>query len=100
MYLIREVMHCKPGKVRPMVEKFKELGKVLKKMGYKKPLHILTDVSGERYWTVIAAQEVESLEEYAEMSRRTISDKKLKKVMKDYHDLVESGHREIYRVEQ
>ena len=100
MYLIREVMHCKPGQVRPMVEKFKELSKAMKKMGYKKSLRILTDVSGERYWTVIASQEVESLEEYTEMSRKTMSDKKLQKVMKDYHNLVEPGHREIYKIEQ
>ena len=98
MYLIREVMHCKPGQVRPMVDKFKELGKVLKKMGFTQ-LRILTDVSGERYWTVIVEQEVESLEAYADMSRKTMSDAKLQKVMKNYHELVESGHREIYRVE-
>lgn len=100
MFLIREVMHCKPGKVRPMVEKFKELSKVMKKMGFDTPLRILTDVSGERYWTVVSEQEVESLEEYTGMSRRTMSDKNIQKVMKDYHDLVESGHREIYQVER
>ena len=98
MFLIREVMHCKPGQVRPMVDKFKELGKVLKKMGFTQ-LRILTDVSGERYWTVIVEQEVESLEAYADMSRKTMSDPKLQKVMKNYHELVESGHREIYKVE-
>ena len=93
-------MHCKPGMVRPMVEKFKELAKVMKKLGYKSPVRILTDVSGERYWTVVVAQEVESLEQYAELSRKTMTDKNLQKVMKDYHDLVVSGHREIYQIEQ
>jgi hypothetical protein len=33
MYVIREVLHCKPGKVRQMAEKFKEISAVLKKMG-------------------------------------------------------------------
>ena len=28
MYLIREVMYCKPGKVRPMVEKFLAMSKL------------------------------------------------------------------------
>lgn len=100
MFLVREVMHCKPGKVRPMVDKFEELGKVMKKLGYDSSLRVLTDVSGERYWTVIAEQEVENLEDYTEMSRKTMTDKNLQKVMKDYHNLVESGHREIYKVER
>ena len=100
MYLVREVMHCKPGKVRPLVDKFTELGKVMKKLGYNAPLRIMTDVSGERYWTLIAEQEVKNLEEYAEMSRETMADPKLQKAMKGYHDLVESGHREIYKIEK
>ena len=33
MYVIREVMNCKPGKVRPMVEKFKALSSVMREMG-------------------------------------------------------------------
>lgn len=33
MLLIREVMHCKPGKVRPMVEKFVAMNKLGKKTG-------------------------------------------------------------------
>jgi len=98
MYLIREVMHCKPGKVRPMVDKFKGLSKIMKEMGFTS-LRVLTDVYGERYWTVVAEQEVKSLEDYTSMSRKTMSDKKLQKIMKDYHDLVESGYREIYQIE-
>ena len=30
MYVIREVLNCKPGKVRPMVEKFRAISAVLK----------------------------------------------------------------------
>ena len=29
MYVIREVLHCKPGKVRPMVEKFRAISAAL-----------------------------------------------------------------------
>ena len=73
MYLIRDIMYCKPGQVRPMVEKFKALNKVLKKMGFP-AMRIMTDVSAERYWTVVAEQEAKSLEEHAEMGRKTMSD--------------------------
>jgi hypothetical protein len=98
MYLVRDIMYCKPGQVRPMVEKFKALAKVMKKMGFS-TLRIMTDVSAEQYWTVVSEQEVKNLEEYAEMSRKTMSNKDLQKVMKGYHDLIVSGRREIYMVE-
>ena len=98
MYLVRDIMYCKPGQVRPMVDKFKALSKVMKKMGFT-TLRIMTDVSAERYWTVVSEQEVESLEEYAEMSRKTMTNKDLEKIMKGYHDLVQSGRREIYKIE-
>ena len=98
MYIVRDIMYCKPGQVRPMVDKFKALSKVMKKMGFTQ-LRVMTDVSAERYWTVVSEQEVESLEEYAEMSRKTMSNKDLEKIMKGYHDLIQSGRREIYKVE-
>jgi len=82
-----------------MVEKFKQLNKVMKKMGYDRPMRIMTDLSGERYWTVVAEMEVKGLEEYTDMSRKTMSDKNLQKVMKDYHNLVDEGRREIYVLE-
>jgi hypothetical protein len=99
MFLIRDVMHCKPGQVRAMVDKFKALEKVMKKVSPKSRLRIMTDVCGERYWTVVAETTVESLESYTEMSRKTMSDKNLQKAMKGYHDLVEQGRREIYMIE-
>ena len=71
----------------------------MKKKGYSAP-RILTDVSAERYWTVVSEQEVKNLEEYAEISRKTMSNKELQKVMKGYHNLVDKGRREIYSIEQ
>ena len=35
MYVIREVLNCKPGKVRQMVEKFRSISTVLKEMGQR-----------------------------------------------------------------
>ncbi len=100
MYLVRDIMHCKPGQVKPMVEKFKELSRLVEKMGNGSSLRILTDVSGDRYWTVVAEQEVESFEAMTEMARKTMDDPKIQKVMKGYHELVEWGQREIYAIEK
>jgi hypothetical protein len=62
-------------------------------------MRIMTDVCGERFWTVVSETEVNNLEEYAEMSRKTMSDKHLQKAMKDYHALIADGRREIYMLE-
>lgn len=98
MYLIRDIMYCKPGQVRAMVDKFKKLAKLSKKMGLG-TMKIMTDVSAERYWTVVSEVETKSLEEYAETSRKSMADKEFQKAMKGYHDLIEYGRREIYMVE-
>lgn len=66
MMLVREVMHCKPGKVRPLVEKFLAMNKLGVKMGMPN-MRVMTDFSAERYWTVVAEMEVASLEAFEKM---------------------------------
>lgn len=98
MFLVRDIMYCRPGKARPMVEKFVALSKLSDQMGMGK-MRIMTDVSAERYWTVVSEMEVPSLEAYADMSRRSMEMKEFQEAMKGYHDLVEHGRREIYMLE-
>jgi len=102
MYLVREIMYCKPGKVRPMVEKFQAMNKLSERMGMPK-MRILTDFSAERYWTLVAEMEVPDLQAFEKMMQNpggSAEDmKEMDKIMKDYHDFVEYGRREIYKVE-
>ena len=102
MLLIREVMYCKPGKVRPLVEKFLAMSKLMQKTGMGK-MRILTDVSAERYWTLVSEMEVPSFEAFEKMmSGQGQSEKDMKEfenIMKGYHDLVDHGRREIYKIE-
>ena len=97
MLMIREIMYCKPGKVRPMVEKFRAMSKVMEKNGLGK-MRVLTDLSAERYWTLVAEFEVESLEKFMAMDSSPAM-KELEPLMKDYHDLIDHGRRENYTVE-
>lgn len=99
MFLVRDIMYCKPGKARPMVEKFLALSKVMEKMGFGS-MRVTTDVSAGRYWTVVAESEVPSLEKHAEMARQSMQMKEFQEVMKDYHDLIDQGRREIYTIEK
>jgi hypothetical protein len=98
MFVVRDIMYCKPGKARPMVQKFLALSKLGQGMGFG-PMRIMTDVSAERYWTVVSEIEVANLEKYAEMTRKSMEMKEFQDAMKDYHDLVEHGRREIYTLE-
>jgi hypothetical protein len=98
MCLIREVLRCKPGKVRPMVENFRVISKALIDIG-EKPLRLLTDASGEPFWTVVAETEVERIDEYFAIEQKLMANDRLRHTLGDYHDLVESGRREIFRVE-
>lgn len=98
MYVIREVLHCKPGKVRQMLEKFRAISSTLEQLG-QHPLRLLTDVTGEPFWTIVAEAEVERVDDFFAVEQKLAASETLRKAMADYHDLVASGRREILRVE-
>lgn len=57
----------------------------------------------ERYWTIVSEFEVASLAEFEKMMSGEGQDAEAMKefdvLMKGYHDLVENGRREIYKIE-
>jgi hypothetical protein len=99
MFLVRDIMYCKPGQARPMVQKFLAISKLMQGMGWG-PLRVMTDFTAERYWTVVAEMEVESIEKHAELVRASMEKKEFQDAMKGYHDLVDHGRREIYTIEK
>jgi len=99
MYVIREVLHCKPGKVRQMAEKFTAISHALQEMGHE-PMRLLTDVTGEPFWTIVAEAKVEKIDDFFAAEQKLTANESVAKAMADYHDLVESGRREIFRVER
>ena len=98
MYVVREIMRCKPGKVREMVKRFTSLSQIVQKMGYK-PFRIYTDVSGEHFWTIVGETEVDNLDQFFVMMEKSMENEEVRRVMAGYHDAVESGRREIYKLE-
>jgi len=99
MYVIRDIMYCKPGKAQAMVQRFKALTKAGEKMGLGS-MRIMTDVSAERYWTVVSETEVESIEQHAELARKAMQMPEFQDAMNGYHELVDHGRREIYMIEK
>ncbi|HSE45093.1 MAG TPA: hypothetical protein VLA89_07160 [Gemmatimonadales bacterium] len=102
MYLVREIFNCKPGQVRPMVDKFMKMGKLGEKVGMPR-MRVMTDLCGEQYWTVVAEMEVPSLQAFEDMMKNPQGSpedmKQMEELMKGYHDLVDHGRREIYKIE-
>ena len=102
MLLIREVFHCRPGKVRPLLEKFQAMARLTEAAGQGKT-RLLTDFSGQRYWTLIAEFEVASLGDFERMMQgegmTEEQGKEFERIMEGYHDLIDHGYREILKVE-
>jgi len=68
-----------------------------------KGMRLLTDLSGEQYWTLVAEMEVPNLQALEDMmSGKGESEENLKqyeKIMEGYHDLIVRGRREVYKIE-
>jgi hypothetical protein len=98
MYVIREVLNCKPGKVGQVVERFKSISAAMRDLGHQ-PLRLMTDVSGDPFWTLVAEATVERIEDFFAIEQKLRTSEALRNTMAGYHDLVSGGRREIYRVE-
>ena len=102
MLLIREVFHCRPCKVRPLLEKFQAMNRIMANAGQGN-MRLMTDFSGERYWTLVAEFETPGMAEFEKMMQGGDMTEEMQKefgtIMEGYHDLVESGRREIFRIE-
>ena len=97
MYLVREVLHAKPGKAKELVRKFKQAAPYFEKQGMR-GFKIMTDIA-TTYWTVVMESEVEDLSMFAKEVRSSTTQPEAEKIMAGYMDLVEGGHREIYLIE-
>ena len=67
-------------------------------------MRIMTDFCADRYWTLVAEMEVENLEAFEKSMMQSPPGskedmKKFEEIMKGYHDLVDRGKREIYKIE-
>ena len=99
MFLVRDIMYCKPGKARAMVDKFVALSAITQKMGMG-AMRVMTDVSAERYWTVVSEMEVPSLDALSDRATKAMGNPEFQAAMQGYHDLVDNGRREIYTIEK
>lgn len=96
MIHVHDIFICKPGNASKFAKMFKEV------MAENAELvNIMTDLVGE-YNKVVMVTKYENLAAYEESFKRYMQDseemKKMKELMKGYHDLYLTGSREIYQV--
>ncbi len=97
MYVIRDIFRCKPGKAKLLVEKLRAtLPSTEKEDGFRN-CRLMVDAVAT-YWTVVWEAEVESLEQFEHHMANYGSRPEVQQAMAGYLDLVEGGHREIFRV--
>jgi hypothetical protein len=99
MLLIRDVYHCKPGQVKPLKEKFLAMARLMDRHKLGR-MRVLTDVSGERFWTLVGEYEVADLAAFMSMDNMDPeAAKEFEATMKGYHEHVDHGRREIFTIE-
>lgn len=97
MFLIRDVFHCKPGKARELAEKLRAtLPSSEREDGFRN-CRLLVDFVAT-YWTVVWEAEVESLQQFEHHMAGYSGRPEVRAAMAGYLDLVDSGHREIFRI--
>ena len=96
MFVMREVLSCKPGKVGELRKKFEALNAIIKRLGFQ-PMAIMTDVAGANFWTLVLESEASSVDAFFAMETKVMGEKEAQQAMAGYHDLVVSGRREIFR---
>ena len=96
-YKVRDVFRCKPGKAKDLVEKFKRSMNSMEQVdGFARP-QIMVDAVAD-YWTVVLEAEVESLGDFEKRMAEFSARPEVQQAMAGYMDLVEGGHREIWRI--
>ena len=97
MYIVHNVFRTKPGKAKELVAKFKAASPHFHELGVKNT-RILTDTVST-YWTVVVESEVDDLASYIHNIESMGGNSELRAAMAGYMDLVDSGHRAIYKIE-
>ena len=97
MIVARQVFQAKYGKGDDVVAICKEFAQRIQADEPSLRVRVLTDVSGP-FFTVVTELEVESLAAWEHMFSREMSQPWMGPLFGRMPDLVESGHREFYRV--
>ena len=96
MIIVHDIFICKPGNASKFAKMFKEV-----MSGNEELVNIMTDMTGQ-FNKVVMVSKYENLAAYEQSWEKYMQDteamKKMKELMKDYHEMYFTGSREIYQV--
>lgn len=97
MFLIRDVFRCRPGKAGELARRLKETIPSMEAEDGFRDCRVMVDaVAG--YWTVVLQAEADSLDAFEHHLRTFGARPDVRQAMDGYMELVQGGHREIYRI--
>lgn len=96
-YKVRDVFRCKPGKAKELVARLKKTIPSTEREDGFRNAQILVDVVAD-YWTVVWEAEFDSLSQFEHHLAGYSGRPEVQEAMAGYMELVDSGHREIWRV--
>jgi quinol monooxygenase YgiN len=97
MFLIRDVFRCKPGKAGALARMFQKTIPSMEKEDGFRNCRVMTDAVAT-YWTVVLQAEVDDLAQFEGHMTGFGSRPEVREALAGYMDLVDGGHREIYRL--
>lgn len=97
MYKVRDVFRCKPGKAKELVARFQRTVPSMEREDGFRNIQILVDVVAD-YWTVVVEAEFDSLDQFERHMSGFGGRTEVREAMTGYMDLVDGGHREIWRI--
>ena len=96
MFVFREVLQCKPGKVGELRNRFQALNGLLTRLGHQ-PFELMTDAMGANFWTLVLESRADSLDAFFAMEEQVMGEHEARQIMAGYHDFVVSGRREVFK---
>jgi hypothetical protein len=97
MFLIRDVFRCKPGKAGALAAMFKKTVASMEREDGFANCRVMVDYVAT-YWTVVLQAEVDDIGKFVGHMQNFGSRPEVKEALQGYMDLVDGGHREIYRI--
>jgi quinol monooxygenase YgiN len=97
MFLIRDVFRCKPGKAGALAQKLLATVPSMESEDGFRSVRVMTDYVAA-YWTVVLQAEVDDTAKFDAHMRSFSARPEVKEAMAGYMELVDGGHREIYRI--
>lgn len=98
MFVVRNVFRTRPGKAKELAKKFMAASPHLKKLGVSNTRTLTDAVAG--FWTVVHEVEVPDMNAFFSALEARAPDEGMKTAMAGYLDLIETGHREVFKIEE